>query len=64
MENGVCIKFTVGGFYMEFIVAVSEFKYLFFEIWARCERWFTYSGAPMMHNILSLNRVEHLHLGR
>jgi hypothetical protein len=40
---------------MKSIIAVSEFKYLFFEVWARCEVWFICSGASKMHNVLSLN---------
>ena len=40
MEDGVFIKILVGGFYMKSIVAISEFGYLYFEIWVGCERWF------------------------
>ena len=33
VENGIFIKFSVGGFCGEPIVVVSEFKYVFFEVW-------------------------------
>jgi hypothetical protein len=39
MKNDVFIMFSVGDFYREFIVAVSEFKYLYFEVWVGCEGW-------------------------
>ena len=32
MENGIFMKFSVGGFCVESIVAVSEFKYRYFEV--------------------------------
>ena len=51
MENGIFMKFSVGGFCVESIVAVSEFKYRYFEVWTRCEGWFIYRWAPKMHNI-------------
>ena len=34
------IKFSVGGFCRELIVAIREFKYLYFEVWVGCEGWF------------------------
>ena len=40
MENGVSIKFLIGDFCGEFIVAINEFKYLYFEVWVGFERWF------------------------
>ena len=43
MENAMFIKFLVGGFCGESIVAVSEFKYFYFEVWVACEGWFIYS---------------------
>ena len=36
MEDGVVVKFMVGGFYRESIVAVCEY----FEVWVGCEGWF------------------------
>ena len=35
--EGVLIKFLVGGLCKESIVAVSEFNYLYFEVWVGCE---------------------------
>ena len=40
MEIGIFSKFLVDGFCMEFILAVSEFKYLYFDVWIECEGWF------------------------
>ena len=34
------IKFSVGGLCGESIVTISEFQYLYLEVWARCEGWF------------------------
>ena len=51
MENDVFIKFSVGGFYKESIVAVSEFKYLYFEVWTGCEGSLFEGGASKMHSI-------------
>jgi hypothetical protein len=48
----------------ESIVAVSEFKYLYFEVWVVCEGWLHVGGAPKMHNISGLSQVGHLHFGR
>ena len=62
MENGIFIKFLVGGFYRESIVAISEFKYLCFEVWVGCVLCIL--RALGIHNISSLSRVGHLHLGR
>ena len=42
VEAGIFIKFSVGGLCGESIIAISEFKYLYFEVWARCEEWFIY----------------------
>ena len=64
MENGVFIKFFVGGFCGESIVAVNEFNICTLRFELGCEGWLIYSGAPKMHNISGLSRVGHLHLGR
>ena len=35
--RGVFIRFLVGGFCKEFIVAISEFEYLYLEVWVGCK---------------------------
>ena len=64
MENDVFIKFSIGGFYMESIVVVSEINIctLRFELGVR--DGLSIGGAPKMHNISSLSRVGHLYLDR
>jgi hypothetical protein len=50
VEDGVFIKFLVGGFCRESIVVVCEFKYLYFEVRVGCEGRFICRWAPKMHN--------------
>ena len=57
MESGVFIKYLVVAFYGDSIVAVNEFKYLYFD-------GLYVGGAPKMHNISGLSRVGYLDFGR
>ena len=38
--DDVFIKFLFGGFYGESTITISEFNYLYFEVWAKCKEWF------------------------
>ena len=58
------IKFSVGGFYSKYIITVSEFKNLYLGLGLGVKGGLSVGGAPKMHNILDLSRVEHLYLGR
>ena len=64
MKNGVFIKFSVGGIYKESIIIVSEFNYMYFEVWVGVNGGLCAGGALKMHNISGLSQVGHLHLGR
>ena len=65
MENGVFIKFLVGGFCTESIVTLSVFNYLCtLRFGLGVKGGLFVGGAPKMHIILGLSQAKHLQLGR
>ena len=52
-ENGIFYQVYGWWFCKVFVIVVSEFKYLYFEVWVGCEGCLYVGGGPKMHN----NRV-------
>ena len=51
MENGVSSEFSVGGYYRESIVVISELSYLYFEFGWGVKGDLFVGGVLKMHNI-------------